>query len=1031
MPDDDFSAFYREVHGYDPFNWQKDLTRQVLAEGRWPDLIDVPTGLGKTSLLDIAVFVTAASGPRGQGASGPGRRRCLFVVDRRLVVDEAYEHAKSLADALDRATAKASAGEDQGVTGRVAAGLRRYAPHAPGPLLPVTRMRGGVTWTSAWLDRPDRPGIVLGTVDQVGSRLLFRGYGTSPRRWSIDAALIGTDALLLVDEAHLATALLTTVEAIRDRDHPGVPSPGLEVVRLSATGRARRHRYALDLDAHREGEAGRRLTAAKRLTLRQTTAKDCPRLMAATAVDAVTSLLTTGSSTGFAPTALVVCNTVDRARAVHQHLIKLAGAKDTPDIAPELLIGRSRPIDRTVLCEEVKNRFGTGRGPGGRPAVLVATQTVEVGVNLDVDALVTESASWDALVQRLGRVNRLGLFVSQRFPARKAASAVVVHDGQLDGPVYGTARDTTWTALTALAANVPSTGLDVSPLACRALSDQPPLSEPACRLEDADVPVLLSPTLDAWVRTAPPPLNDPPIGPFLHGFAAGPAGVQVAWREGLTSDDPLDDPFGDDEGAEQPSTHADALLTQLPPRASELVEVPFLAVRQWMAGQSAVPVSDVESAADGEAKARQVRDPFRVLAQRSVRPRSGPGRGGRRGSPDQGADTTVWRWINAEELRPGDLVVVPVERGGLDRYGWAPDDRSRVQDASEAATFRPGRGRRDGVLRLDRRLAGRLGLDGVAAEAVTEAVGDVLTWFDQPDPDDRPSDGRLADFASTLLLHLPDSPVRKVAWDRTTWSHLRQWAQDSTLRVVDVPDPDTINVVDSYSSAPPPTRLLVGSLPTDSPVSTDGTPVPLATHHAGVRQRARQIAEALALDPALIRVIEDAAGWHDLGKSEERFQTMLHDGDPYLAAIAPEPLAKSGMDPADQQAWLRARQRSGLPRGARHEAWSMALVREHLRHTENLRPDTPYQGDLDLLLHLVASHHGHARPFLPLVTDPSPRAVQARIDDDEVSVPSEDTVPLDHPARFARLNDRYGRWGLALLESIVRCADTTVSGEGS
>ena len=78
--------------------------------------------------------------------------------------------------------------------------------------------------------------------------------------------------------------------------------------------------------------------------------------------------------------------------------------------------------------------------------MLVATQTVEVGINLDVDVLVTESASWDAVVQRLGRLNRLGK-LPDRFPDRPAAPAVVVHDGQSDGPVYGKARDETWRVL--------------------------------------------------------------------------------------------------------------------------------------------------------------------------------------------------------------------------------------------------------------------------------------------------------------------------------------------------------------------------------------------------------------------------------------------------------------------------------------------------------------------------------------------------------------------------------------------------------
>ena len=256
----DFPAFYPAVHGHEPFPWQATLVTEVLASGRWPGLVDVPTGLGKTSMLDVAVFVAAATA-HVPGAHRLGRRRCFFVVDRRIVVDEAYDHAHRIAAAVRGAVGRDNGGRPGG--GRAAV----LAPDAAGELLPVTRMRGGTTWASAWLDRPDRPGIVLGTVDQVGSRLLFRGYGVGDRRRPIDAALVGTDALLLVDEAHLATALLTTVSAAQQRDRLGVPLPGLTVVQLSATGTPTADTFAFDVDAHRSHPvAGRRLSAGKRLT---------------------------------------------------------------------------------------------------------------------------------------------------------------------------------------------------------------------------------------------------------------------------------------------------------------------------------------------------------------------------------------------------------------------------------------------------------------------------------------------------------------------------------------------------------------------------------------------------------------------------------------------------------------------------------------------------------------------------------------------------------------------------------------------
>ena len=123
-----------------------------------------------------------------------------------------------------------------------AVAARLAAEGDDGPVLDVTRMRGGVNWSWLWLERPDRHAIVTGTVDQIGSRLLFRGYGVGQRLWPVDAALAGTDSLIIVDEAHLSDAFLSTLSDIRQLE-TGRTGPAPVVVAMSASpgSRARTH----------------------------------------------------------------------------------------------------------------------------------------------------------------------------------------------------------------------------------------------------------------------------------------------------------------------------------------------------------------------------------------------------------------------------------------------------------------------------------------------------------------------------------------------------------------------------------------------------------------------------------------------------------------------------------------------------------------------------------------------------------------------------------------------------------------------
>ena len=91
---EDFPDYFRAVHGHDPFPWQHRLLREVLAQG-WTRPISVPTASGKTAVLDIAVFALACqAGLPATERTAP--RRIALVVDRRIVVDGAFDRATKI-----------------------------------------------------------------------------------------------------------------------------------------------------------------------------------------------------------------------------------------------------------------------------------------------------------------------------------------------------------------------------------------------------------------------------------------------------------------------------------------------------------------------------------------------------------------------------------------------------------------------------------------------------------------------------------------------------------------------------------------------------------------------------------------------------------------------------------------------------------------------------------------------------------------------------------------------------------------------
>lgn len=406
--------------GQRAFPWQMEILGRFL-RGEKLQALDIPTGLGKTATM--AVWLVA----RALGAPLP--RRLVYVVDRRAVVDQATEVAESL---------RAWVANEPGVADALGLGGRP---------LPISTLRGQHIDNRAWLADPSSPAIVIGTVDMVGSRLLFSGYGVSPKMRPYHAGLLGADTLVVLDEAHLVPAfedLLRQVERGADSFGPSESSlrdlvPEFKLLSLSATGRQTDATTLVLSDADRSNPiVKKRLTAKKALSIvdlgnnaddveEATKKSKGPRLAGVLATQAW-EVTTQGSAQ---VRCLVFCNARKDAAAVAAELRSLARSATAPEPTIELFVGGRRVKERTQARNALA-RLGFLAGAAvnlERSAFLIATSAGEVGVDLDADHMVCDLVAWERMVQRLGRVNRRGdgdakvVVVIDREPAPPTAKA--------------------------------------------------------------------------------------------------------------------------------------------------------------------------------------------------------------------------------------------------------------------------------------------------------------------------------------------------------------------------------------------------------------------------------------------------------------------------------------------------------------------------------------------------------------------------------------------------------------------------------
>lgn len=903
--------------GYEPLRWQARLLR-LLIDGTLPKAVDVPTGLGKTSVMALWLIALA------EGAKLP--RRLVYVVDRRAVVDQATRFAELLRTNIPR---------------DIADGLNLTSGRRRTGSLPVSTLRGGFADNRVWLEDPSKPAIIVGTVDMVGSRLLFEGYGVSRRMRPYHAGLLAVDALVLLDEAHLCPAfeaLLRRVEVERDGalgSGGGITStPPFHLMSLSATGRETGDAggvgvFRLEPQDKDEDVARERLGARKRLkVIELEDPKSLAEELGARAVEL---------GAGNVPArVLVYCHSRTDAVTV-KGLIEKAfrprrgSARAATECESELLVGERRVRERERLERWLETHGFLGASdPPAVPTFLVATAAGEVGVDLNAEHMVCDLVAYERMAQRLGRVNRRGgedrcaivdvLAVGQsakRTATKFPVAPEVLQECQrslLELPLGDDGRH------------------DASPEALMWLKQNHRALVDAATSPAPLHPELTRPLLDAWSLTSLDQHEGrPEVGPWLRGWEEDEEPeTTVVWRKHLPC------ARTGTEFEVEPGMVGD-FFRIAPIHASERLVAGSRRVLTWLSRRAlrvAGTGTEGSTVADGQ--------PVAVLVDRS-------------GELSKSATLA-------------ELQRLAAPASTLDRYVRRERNRLRADWERRLAGE---------TLIVDASLGGVVdGMLDEKADHEADTADSTEDWRQSLDPASQ-AETPLIKFRVEEVVATGDGEGLRPA-DLTDWRHVR-----------------TLETHRSESG-----RVLRGLAVykwRDEPTDEDSrsilsTEQGLAEHAEQVAARVEEFASDLGMGAEESEALRIAARLHDDGKAAQRWQDAMN------APKSGRPYAKT-----------RGGGNWRILEGYRHEFGSLLKA--------ELEP-LP-EGTRDLILHLVASHHGYARPWISSTgcSEGPPSLLEAKAGEAAL--------------RFARLQKRYGPWGLAWREAVLRAADQSASREWS
>lgn len=868
-----FKKDFEELMGFSPFEWQKCLFHDYFAKGNIPPALDIPTGLGKT--LVMAIWYLALK------TGAPVPRRLVYVVDRRVVVDQATTVANKLREKLKDSE------------------------------LCVSTLRGQYVDNREWLASPAMPAIVVGTVDMIGSRILFSGYGVSRKMRPYHAGLLGTDVLVVLDEAHLVPpfekllgAITNGVETFGPREQKERDViPPFKLLSLSATGRnydaSGKEVFRLSHQHRRDKAIRKRLEAHKKLTIHEL--DDQPKLLPHLTERAI--------SFGNEPPARVLVYCDSRRDAVKvKERIDRKFRKEKREHVSELLVGGRRVFERDALSAWLKEQgfFCGVEEPPKHPTFLIATSAGEVGVDLDADHMVCDLVEWERMVQRFGRVNRLGnrdasIEVIAAPKKKKPSQQKKIEEWEKDW-------EERLTRLRKPLDSLCHTGAKTS-----AILDLRRRADMQKAIEEASTPSPLRPALtralvDALSLTSlDKHTGRPEIQPWLRGWEDdSQPQTSVVWRKYL--------PIVCGNSVKPTKKDVEAFFEAAPPHASEKLETETYKVFDWLM-ERAKNISKNQFQ-EGKDIIAFILSPSMDLCD----------------TVDvESLMSAIWKKNQKEkeklrEKLAGATVVVDMCFGGLSGDGMLDANAAalpRVVD-DENQEWLPQQSDGSPVVRFRVR--------SVAAE---EKIETSRNWWER------------------LRFETEQNQEGEV----TRWLLVEKWGHDAETE-------------DDRS---------IGRLQE------------LAEHQVWTECKARVLAKTIGLSDYYTNMLATAARLHDEGKRHPRWQRSVkapHDGKIY---------AKTDRS-----------MNTKLLKGYRHEFGSLSFVLDDAEF-KVLPSDLQ-----DLVLHLVVAHHGWARPVISASDGYGPPSV---LEEQACNV----------ALSFARLQKRWGSWGLAWWESLLRAADQQAS----